>query len=49
MNLYRDVSSNPRKLEVVQSLLQKHKDDYVLVIGTYVEQLKTISRHWVAR
>ena len=43
MNLYRDVSSNPRKLEVVQSLLQKHKDDYVLIIGTYVEQLKTIS------
>ena len=44
MNLYRDVSSNPRKLEVVQSLLQKHKDDYVLIIGTYVEQLKTISQ-----
>ena len=34
----------PRKLEVVQSLLQKHKDDYVLIIGTHVEQLKTISQ-----
>jgi superfamily II DNA or RNA helicase len=44
MNFYREVSSNPRKLEVVQSLLRRHKYDYVLVIGTYVEQLKRVAK-----
>ena len=43
MHFHQEIASNPRKLEVVQALLKRHKEDYVLIIGTYIEQLKMIS------
>ena len=39
-------ANNPDKLPVLTTLLQKHKEDSVLVIGTYLEQLKTIARRF---
>ena len=39
-------ANNPDKIPILQTLLNKHKEDAVLVIGTYLEQLKTISRRF---
>ncbi|MGG1659386.1 DNA repair helicase XPB [Brevibacillus sp. NRS-1366] len=36
---FRIAAENPRKLEVVQQLLERHADDRVLIIGQYVDQL----------
>lgn len=36
-------ANNPAKLPILQSLLKKHREDSVLVIGTYVEQLEKIA------
>ncbi|MEP7199809.1 MAG: DNA repair helicase XPB, partial [Chloroflexota bacterium] len=41
---YRVAAENPAKLIVLQQLLAKHRDDNVLVIGQYIEQLKGIAR-----
>ena len=41
---FRIASSNPAKLTVLDDLLRKHKEDHVLVIGTYVDQLQEIAR-----
>jgi len=35
--------SNPAKLDAVRYLLEKHKKDNVLIIGTYLEQLEIMS------
>lgn len=40
---FRLSSENPEKLRVVGSLLNYHKDDQVLVIGQYLQQLSRIS------
>lgn len=40
---YRLAATNPRKLEVLSKLLETHKDDQVLVIGQYLEQLDQIA------
>ncbi len=40
---YRIASENPRKMEVIQALIEHHPDDYILVIGQYLEQLQEIS------
>ena len=37
-------ANNPSKLPVLRALLEKHREDSVLIIGTYVEQLKRISQ-----
>ena len=37
---------NPAKLTALDRLITKHKDDNVLVIGTYLEQLKEIARKY---
>jgi DNA excision repair protein ERCC-3 len=39
-------ANNPDKIPILQTLLAKHKEDSVLVIGTYLEQLKTIARRF---
>jgi DNA excision repair protein ERCC-3 len=39
-------SENPLKLEVVQALVERHPDDYILIIGQYIEQLKQIAGHF---
>lgn len=40
---YRIASENPRKIEVVQALVDHHPDDFILVIGQYLDQLKEIA------
>jgi len=37
-------ANNPNKLPVLRTLLEKHREDSVLIIGTYIEQLKRISQ-----
>jgi len=41
---FRIASSNPAKIEVIKGLAKKHRDDNILVIGTYVDQLEKLSR-----
>jgi DNA excision repair protein ERCC-3 len=41
---FRLASENPIKRDVVQTLVDRHPDDHVLIIGTYLDQLKHISR-----
>nr|MBC7245004.1 DEAD/DEAH box helicase [Chloroflexota bacterium] len=40
---YRVAAENPRKLLVLDQLLSKHKDDSVLIIGMYLEQLQEVA------
>lgn len=40
---YRIASENPRKEEVIQALLEHHPDDFILIIGQYLTQLKKIA------
>ncbi|MFD2171233.1 DNA repair helicase XPB [Tumebacillus lipolyticus] len=40
---YRLASLNPAKVEVILSLLQKHRGDRVLIIGQYLEQLHDLA------
>lgn len=43
-NKYRIAAENPNKLTIVQQLLEKHREDQVLVIGQYIEQLEKIAQ-----
>jgi len=43
---FRIASANPAKMGVLKSLLDEHNDDNVLVIGTYVDQLKQIAKQF---
>lgn len=45
---FRLAAVNPVKLKVLGKLLEQHKDDNVLVIGTYLEQLHDIARRFKA-
>jgi len=40
---YRIASENPAKLPVVESLIARHADDGILVIGQYIKQLEEIA------
>ena len=40
---FRIASENPRKHAIVRDLLQRHKDDKILILGMYVDQLKNIA------
>ncbi len=40
---YRMASENPMKLEVVKDLVSRHPDDFILIIGQYLDQLKMIA------
>jgi DNA excision repair protein ERCC-3 len=40
---FRMASENPIKLEVVASLVAKHEDDNILIIGTYLDQLTQLA------
>ncbi|OYD08916.1 DNA repair helicase XPB [Paludifilum halophilum] len=40
---YRIAAENPDKLNVLESILQRHEEDQVLVIGQYLSQLKQIA------
>lgn len=41
---FRMASENPAKRDVVRDLCERHRDDNVLIIGTYIDQLKVLSR-----
>ncbi|HET9919345.1 MAG TPA: DNA repair helicase XPB [Ktedonobacteraceae bacterium] len=40
---YRLAAECPAKLEVTRHLVERHRDDQVLVIGQYIDQLKTLA------
>jgi DNA excision repair protein ERCC-3 len=37
-------ASNPAKIPILKALLEKHREDSVLIIGTYLKQLKTVAK-----
>ncbi|HNQ97616.1 MAG TPA: DEAD/DEAH box helicase, partial [Treponemataceae bacterium] len=41
---YRIASENPAKIPAVIALLEKHREDSILIIGQYIKQLETIAR-----
>lgn len=41
---FRLAAENPRKLDKVSELMERHKEDLVLVIGQYVNQLESLAR-----
>jgi len=43
-NKFRIASENKLKLVALKSLLKKHADDNILIIGQYIDQLKIISK-----
>jgi len=45
---YRTASENPAKIDVVERLIDRHKDDLVLVIGQYINQLERIAKEFDA-
>ena len=45
---YRIAAENPIKMDVLEELLKQHEKDSVLVIGQYIEQLKTIAARFNA-
>ncbi len=40
---YRIAAENPKKLEILKDIVEYHKDDNVLVIGMYLDQLHIIA------
>jgi len=40
---YRIAAENPRKVEVILRLLERHEHDQVLIIGQYVDQLERVA------
>lgn len=40
---YRLASENPMKLEVVKDLVSRHPEDFILIIGQYLNQLQLIA------
>ncbi|NNM66573.1 MAG: DEAD/DEAH box helicase [Spirochaetales bacterium] len=41
---FRLASENPLKIEIVRQLIENHREDAILVIGQYLDQLQEISR-----
>ncbi|MFA6892241.1 MAG: DNA repair helicase XPB [Sphaerochaetaceae bacterium] len=41
---YRIASENPRKIDVVKNLVTDNPDDFILIIGQYLEQLEAIQK-----
>ena len=41
---FRIASENPRKQEVILKLIEKHKNDRILIIGQYISQLRTLAK-----
>lgn len=41
---YRIASENPLKIEVVRSLIERHSDDFILIIGQYIDQLEEVAK-----
>lgn len=45
---YRVAAENPRKSLVMDQLVKKHKDDQVLIIGQYINQLEAVAKRYNA-
>ncbi|MCC6796525.1 MAG: DEAD/DEAH box helicase [Candidatus Hydrogenedentes bacterium] len=45
---FRIASTNPTKIDVCERLVKKHKNDNVLIIGQYLDQLQVLSKHFDA-
>lgn len=45
---FRIASTNPVKISVCEHLVEKHKNDNVLIIGQYLDQLKVLTKHFNA-
>jgi len=45
---YRIAAENPIKEQVVERLVPMHRDDHVLIIGQYIEQLERLARRFNA-
>ncbi|MDD5067238.1 MAG: DEAD/DEAH box helicase, partial [bacterium] len=41
---FRIASTNPLKMDIIRAIVQEHKNDNVLVIGQYIDQLQEIAR-----
>jgi DNA excision repair protein ERCC-3 len=44
MDKFRIASENPKKLDVVKDIVHRHAGDNILIIGTYLDQLRRISQ-----
>lgn len=42
--LFREAACNPRKIDVVRELLEKHRDVPVLILGMFLEQVRALSK-----
>ncbi|MBI3920099.1 MAG: helicase-associated domain-containing protein [Armatimonadetes bacterium] len=47
-NKYRVAAENPLKLEATEKLINRHRNDRVLVIGQYLDQLDLLAQHFRA-
>lgn len=45
---FRIASTNPSKIRLCEMLINRHKDDNILVIGQFLDQLKVLSKHFKA-
>ena len=45
---FRFASTNPNKMGAIKELVDRHRGDNILIIGTYLEQLETISKKFKA-
>jgi DNA excision repair protein ERCC-3 len=45
---YRVAAENPLKLDATEALVARHRDDQVLIIGQYLEQLEQIAQRFAA-
>jgi len=45
---FRIASENPAKVDVVKHLIERHKEDNVLIIGQYLDQLDILARRFNA-
>jgi DNA excision repair protein ERCC-3 len=45
-NKYRLASENPAKIDVVGHLLDRYRNDRVLIIGQYLKQLRELQEHF---
>lgn len=41
---YRIASENPVKIDVVKGLIERHSDDFILIIGQYIDQLEEVAK-----
>ncbi len=40
---YRIAAENPRKLDVLKKLCERHREDQLLIIGQYIDQLESVA------